>query len=129
MQMEAVTQKGQTDDVRYFDVIIVGAGISGVGSAHFLKKNCPDLSYVLLETQEAYGGTWHTHRYPGVRSDSDLYTFGFSFKPWVESPIATGVRILTYLNAVIQEDDLERHIRYRHRVVSANWDSKRKRWD
>ncbi|WP_092862857.1 flavin-containing monooxygenase [Hyphomicrobium facile] len=129
MQMETTTQDGQADDVRYFDVIIVGAGISGIGSAHYLKRDCPDLTYVLLETQETFGGTWHTHRYPGVRSDSDLYTFGFSFKPWVESPIATGERILTYLNAVIKEDGLERHIRYRHRVVSANWDSKRKRWD
>lgn len=124
-----MTQKGQADDVQYFDVIIVGAGISGIGSAHQLKRDCPELSYVLLETQETFGGTWHTHRYPGVRSDSDLYTFGFSFKPWVESPIATGERILSYLNAVVQEDDLERHIRYRHRVISANWDSKGKRWD
>ncbi|WP_339082321.1 NAD(P)/FAD-dependent oxidoreductase [Hyphomicrobium sp. ghe19] len=127
--METMTQKGHADDVQYFDVIIVGAGISGIGSAHQLKRDCPELSYVLLETQETFGGTWHTHRYPGVRSDSDLYTFGYSFKPWVESPIATGERILTYLNAVVQEDDLERHIRYRHRVISANWDSTGKRWD
>jgi cation diffusion facilitator CzcD-associated flavoprotein CzcO len=129
MQMETKAQIGQGGDVQYFDVIIVGAGISGIGSAHYLKKDCPELSYVLLETQETFGGTWHTHRYPGIRSDSDLYTFGFSFRPWVESPIATGERILTYLDAVIKEDDLEPHIRYRHRVLSANWDTKRKRWD
>jgi len=127
--METKAQIGQGGDVQYFDVIIVGAGISGIGSAHYLKKDCPELSYVLLETQETFGGTWHTHRYPGIRSDSDLYTFGFSFRPWVESPIATGERILTYLDAVIKEDDLEPHIRYRHRVLSANWDTKRKRWD
>ncbi|MFT3732158.1 MAG: NAD(P)/FAD-dependent oxidoreductase [Hyphomicrobium sp.] len=129
MNIEVQPQTGTADDVQYFDVIIVGAGISGIGSAHYLKKDCPQLSYLLLETQETFGGTWHTHRYPGIRSDSDLYTFGFSFKPWVEAPVATADRILAYLTAVIQEDDLEKHIRYRHRVLSANWDSKRKRWN
>ena len=66
----------------HFDVLIVGAGISGVGGAYHLTKQCPGTSFVVLETQESFGGTWITHRYPGIRSDSDLYTFGYRFKPW-----------------------------------------------
>lgn len=119
---------GTTADVEYFDVVIVGAGISGIGCAWYMNRDCADKSYVILEAQETFGGTWHTHRYPGVRSDSDLYTFGYSFRPWTESPIATGERIRAYLEAVLEENDLERRIRYRHRILSADWDSTRKRW-
>ncbi|MGD9920090.1 MAG: flavin-containing monooxygenase [Pseudorhodoplanes sp.] len=104
-----------------FDVIVVGAGISGIGTAWHLQKECPGKSYVVLEAMEDFGGTWHTHRYPGVRSDSDLYTFGYSFKPWTEQPVATADLILAYLNAVIEENGIDRHIRYRHKVVSASW--------
>jgi len=81
--------------VETFDVIIVGAGISGIGSAWYLQRDCPAKSFVVLEAMETFGGTWHTHRYPGARSDSDLYTFGYSFKPWTEQPVATRERILT----------------------------------
>lgn len=112
----------------YFDVIIVGAGISGIGSAWYLQRDCPGKSFVILEAMETYGGTWHTHRYPGIRSDSDLYTFGYSFKPWTEAPVATADRILTYLDAVISENDIGRHIRYRHRITSARWSSKDALW-
>ena len=73
----------------YFDVLIVGAGISGVGGAYHLTKQCPGTSFVVLEAQESFGGTWLTHRYPGIRSDSDLYTFGYRFKPWTSAPLAT----------------------------------------
>ncbi len=73
---------------QHFDVLIVGAGISGIGSAYHIEKQLPGTSYVCLETQETFGGTWSTHRYPGIRSDSDLHTFGYSFKPWVGPPIA-----------------------------------------
>ena len=73
----------------HFDVVIVGAGISGVGGAYHLAKQCPGTSFVLLEAQQSFGGTWLTHRYPGTRSDSDLYTFGYRFKPWTSAPIAT----------------------------------------
>ncbi|MCL8385785.1 flavin-containing monooxygenase [Xanthobacter aminoxidans] len=111
-----------------FDVIIVGAGISGIGSAWYLDRDCPGKSFVILEAMETFGGTWHTHRYPGVRSDSDLYTFGYSFKPWTEQPVATADRILTYLGAVIAENGIDRHIRYRHHILSASWSSAEKFW-
>ena len=78
----------------HFDVLIVGAGISGIGSAYHLQNQCPDKTYVVLEGLESYGGTWWMHRYPGIRSDSDLYTFGYRFKPWMGKPIATADEIL-----------------------------------
>ena len=105
----------------HFDVVIVGAGISGVGGAYHLTMQCPGTSFVVLEAQESFGGTWLTHRYPGIRSDSDLYTFGYRFKPWTGAPIATAAEILAYMGAVIDDNDLARHIRYRHRIVSASW--------
>ena len=78
----------------HFDVLIVGAGISGVGGAYHLTHQCPGTSFVVLETQKSFGGTWITHKYPGIRSDSDLYTFGYRFKPWTTAPIATAAEIL-----------------------------------
>src|ERR1700722_13240322 len=87
----------------HFDVLIVGAGISGIGSAYHLTKQCPGTSFVVLETQDSFGGTWWTHRYPGIRSDSDLYTFGYRFKPWTTAPIATAAEILKYMGEVIEE--------------------------
>ena len=104
---------------KHFDVLIVGAGISGIGGAYHLTKQCPGTSFVVLETQESFGGTWWTHRYPGIRSDSDLYTFGYRFKPWTGAPIATAAEILRYMGEVIDENDLARHIRYRHQIASA----------
>ena len=98
----------------HFDVLIVGAGISGVGSAYHLTTQLPGTSFVILETQESFGGTWRTHRYPGIRSDSDLYTFGYRFKPWVGPPIASAEEILSYMGEVIEDNDLARHIRYGH---------------
>jgi cation diffusion facilitator CzcD-associated flavoprotein CzcO len=112
----------------HFDVLIVGAGISGVGSAYHLRHQCPGRSFVVLEEQEGFGGTWRTHRYPGIRSDSDLYTFGYRFKPWTGTPIATAEEILRYMGEVIEENDLARHIRYRHRSASASWSSADNRW-
>jgi cation diffusion facilitator CzcD-associated flavoprotein CzcO len=114
--------------VEHFDVLIVGAGISGVGGAYHLTKQCPDLSFVVLENYESFGGTWWMHRYPGIRSDSDLYTFGYRFKPWVGKPIATAEEILKYMGEVIDENDLGRHIRYRHKIVKAEWSSVDNRW-
>lgn len=114
--------------VETHDVIIIGAGISGIGSAWFLQRDCPAKSYVILDDQESFGGTWHTHRYPGVRSDSDLYTFGYSFKPWTEEPVATADRILAYLGAVIDENGIGPHIRYGHRILSASWSSVEALW-
>ena len=112
----------------HFDVLIVGAGISGVGGAYHLSKQLPGTSFVALEAQDSFGGTWITHRFPGIRSDSDLYTFGYRFKPWTSAPIATAPEILKYLGDVIGENDLARHIRYRHRILSASWSSGDKRW-
>ncbi|CAA9217046.1 MAG: Flavin-binding family monooxygenase [uncultured Acetobacteraceae bacterium] len=114
--------------VEHFDALIAGAGISGVGGAYHLTKQCPGTSFVVLESQESFGGTWLTHRYPGIRSDSDLYTFGYRFKPWTGAPIATAAEILKYMGEVIQENDLEPRIRYRHRIDSASWSSERKLW-
>src|SRR5215216_6612164 len=112
----------------HFDVLIVGAGISGIGVAYHLTRRCPGTSFVVLESQESFGGTWITHRYPGIRSDSDLYTFGYRFKPWTGKPIATAEEILDYMGEVIDENDLSRHIRYRHRIASATWSSADNRW-
>src|SRR5579871_2983699 len=114
--------------VEHFDVLIVGAGISGVGGAYHLATQCPDKTYVVLEAQETFGGTWWTHKYPGIRSDSDLHTFGYRFKPWTSAPIATSEEIRTYMNDVIEENGLADHIRYQHKIAQASWSSKDKLW-
>ncbi len=110
------------------DVIVVGAGISGIGAAYHLVHRRPGVRFAVIEAQHGYGGTWLTHTYPGVRSDSDLHTFGFGFKPWVGKPIATGDQILDYLGEAIVENDLARFIRYGHRVDTADWSSDTRRW-
>ena len=97
----------------HFDVVVVGAGISGVGAGYHLQANCPDRSYVILEGRERMGGTWDLFRYPGIRSDSDMYTLGFSFKPWTNAKaIADGPSILSYLEETAAEHGIDRHIRY-----------------
>src|SRR5262252_1164423 len=111
-----------------FDVLIVGAGISGVGGAYHLTQQCPGTSFVVLEAQASFGGTWITHRFPGIRSDSDLFTFGYRFKPWTGPPIATAAEILNYMGEVIADNDLGRHIRFGHRVDRASWSSLDNRW-
>jgi len=123
-----VTEPAAVPPPEHFDVLIVGAGISGVGAAHHLSHQCPAKRFVVLEGLESYGGTWLVHTYPGIRSDSDLYTFGYRFKPWTGPPIATAEEILRYMGEVIEEDDLDRHIRYRHRIDRARWSSEEKRW-
>ncbi len=112
----------------HFDVLIVGAGISGVGAAYHLQHQCPDKRFVVLEALESFGGTWLMHTYPGVRSDSDLYTFGYRFKPWLGAPIATADEILTYMGEVIDENGLAPHIRYQHKIVSAAFSRKTNLW-
>jgi cation diffusion facilitator CzcD-associated flavoprotein CzcO len=112
----------------HFDVLIVGAGISGIGGAYHLTQQCPGTSFVVLEAMESFGGTWWTHRYPGIRSDSDLYTFGYRFKPWTGPPIATSDEIRTYMAEVIEDNGLAPHIRYRHEVKTASWSSKENLW-
>ena len=125
---EAPHSAQEDKGVEHFDVLIVGAGISGIGSAYHLKAQCPGLTYVALESQSSFGGTWLSHRFPGIRSDSDLYTFGYRFKPWVGPPITVGREIRKYLGEVISENGLEPHIRYGHKVLSAVWSSKDNLW-
>ena len=110
------------------DVLIIGAGISGVGAACHLQQQCPDKRFALVETQASFGGTWRTHRYPGTRSDSDLFTFGYRFKPWRGDPIATAEQILKYMDEVIDEHHLSQRIHYSHRVLSAHWSSPEACW-
>ncbi len=116
---------GQAEE---FDVLIVGAGISGIGSAYHLLTQCPDKRFVVLEAQEGFGGTWRTHKYPGTRSDSDLYTFGYRFKPWVGPPIATKEEICKYLGEVIDENGLDRFIRYGSKITGCSWSSGDRKW-
>ena len=114
--------------LEHFDVLIVGAGISGVGSAYHLIEQSPDKSFVVLEAYESFGGTWHMHTYPGVRSDSDLYTFGYRFKPWTGAPIASSAEIKKYMSEVIADSGIDKHIRYQHRITHAAWSSLENRW-
>ena len=115
--------------MEYFDVLIVGAGLSGIGAAYHLQTNCPGKTFALLEGREALGGTWDLFRYPGVRSDSDMYTLGFSFNPWEQAKaIADGPSILAYLKETAQENGIEQKIRFKHQVKAASWSSKDARW-
>ncbi|HEY5663628.1 MAG TPA: NAD(P)/FAD-dependent oxidoreductase [Ilumatobacter sp.] len=126
--MSSTPEPGAPDAVEHVDVLVVGAGISGIGAAYHLCRQHPDRSLLVLEHQDGFGGTWRTHTYPGIRSDSDLYTFGYRFKPWTGRPIATAQEILDYLGEVIDEHDLARHIRYRHSIAAATWSSADRRW-
>lgn len=111
------------------DVIIVGAGLSGIGAAVHLKRACPNKTFAILEARDVIGGTWDLFRYPGIRSDSDMFTLGYSFKPWrAEKAIADGPSILAYVKETAKENGLEETIRFRHRVVSASWSTKDARW-
>ncbi len=113
----------------HFDVVVVGAGISGIGAAYHLQRECPDHSYVILEGRASLGGTWDLFRYPGVRSDSDMHTLGYSFKPWTNpKSIADGPSILAYLKETAGEHGIEDQIRYNHQVRSAAWDSNSATW-
>jgi cation diffusion facilitator CzcD-associated flavoprotein CzcO len=118
----------RSSEVENVDVLVVGAGVSGIGAAYHLRHDFPEKSFVVLEAQDDRGGTWWTHRYPGVRSDSDLFTYGYRFKPWRGPSIAAGGEILDYLDEVIEENDLQQFIRYHHRVTAATWSSEDRRW-
>ena len=115
-------------DTTHVDVLIVGAGISGIGSAYHLQQQCPWASYAILEMKDTFGGTWETHKYPGVRSDSDLYTFGYRFKPWTGAPIASAQAILDYMGEVIEENGIGDHIRYGHRIVQCSFSRETNLW-
>jgi len=111
------------------DVMIVGAGLSGIGAAYHLRKNCPDRSVAILEARDAIGGTWDLFRYPGIRSDSDMHTLGYNFKPWrAAKSIADGPSILEYVRETAAENDIDSKIRFKHRVISADWSSQDSLW-
>ncbi len=117
------------EHTQHVDVLIVGAGLSGIGAAHHLQTRCPSRSYAILEARDAIGGTWDLFRYPGIRSDSDMYTLGYSFKPWEDAKaIADGPSILRYIRATAEENGIDARIRYRHRVVRAEWSSADAKW-
>ncbi len=111
------------------DVVVIGAGISGISAAHHLQTMCPDRRFTILEARDDLGGTWDLFRYPGVRSDSDMHTLGFSFKPWVhDESIVDGSSILAYLRETVAELGIGHHIRFGHRVRRASWSSDEARW-
>ena len=115
--------------VEHFDVLIVGAGLSGIGAGHAVQTHCKGRSYAILEGREAIGGTWDLFRYPGVRSDTDMYTLGYSFRPWVHcESMGAGATILQYVRDTAREFGIDRHIRYHHRVRAASWSSAQSRW-
>jgi len=113
----------------HYDVIIIGAGLSGIGAAAHLERECPGKRYVILEGRERMGGTWDLFRYPGIRSDSDMHTLGYDFKPWqAEKAIADGPAILDYIRETAAEYGIEDRVRYGHRVRQAAWSSEEAAW-
>ncbi|MEU7144383.1 NAD(P)/FAD-dependent oxidoreductase [Nocardia sp. NPDC046473] len=118
-----------TTVAEHVDVLIVGAGLSGIGAAYHLQRAFPRRTYAILEGRESLGGTWDLFRYPGIRSDSDMYTLGYRFKPWLgDTSIADGAAILDYLRDTAAENGIDRHIRFRHRVRGAEWSTADNRW-
>ena len=117
------------DTITDFDVLIVGAGLSGIGMAAHMRMKCPDRSFAILERRDNLGGTWDLFRYPGIRSDSDMHTLGFDFEPWKhEKSIADAPAILEYLDTIVDERDIRPHIRFGHKVLTADFDSATARW-
>jgi len=113
----------------HVDVVVVGAGLSGIGAGYHLQTMSPDRSYVILEGRESLGGTWDLFKYPGVRSDSDMHTLGFSFKPWTEAKsIADGPSILKYLKQTVSQFGIDKHIRYGQLVTKAQWSTDDAQW-
>ncbi|HEX3796663.1 MAG TPA: NAD(P)/FAD-dependent oxidoreductase [Acidimicrobiales bacterium] len=117
-------------ETEHLDVLIVGAGLSGVGAAHYLQTECSWASYAIFESRDAIGGTWDLFRYPGIRSDSDMYTLGYSFRPWDgEKAIADGDSILQYIKDTATDAGIDKHIRFHHRITAANWSSEDAKWN
>src|SRR5260370_40110283 len=113
----------------HFDVLIMGAGLSGIDAAHHLKKLCAKKSYVILEQRERIGGTWDLFRYPGIRSDSDMLTMGYSFRPWTHpKAIYPGDDIRDYITAAAHDEGIDHNIRFRHEIKRASWSSPEAKW-
>ncbi len=116
--------------MEHLDVLIVGAGLSGIGAAHHVQTRCPWASYGIFEARDAIGGTWDLFRYPGIRSDSDMFTLGYAFRPWDgEKSIADGASILQYIKDTATEADIDNHIRFNHRIVRVDWSTDDARWN
>jgi monooxygenase len=116
-------------ETEHVDVLIIGAGLSGIGAGVHLQANCPGKSYAILESRDSIGGTWDLFRYPGIRSDSDMFTLGYSFRPWEEAKsIADGSSILEYVQSTARQHGVDRHIRFGHRVIRAEWSTPDARW-
>src|SRR3954449_5072896 len=115
--------------VEHVDLVVVGAGLSGVGAGYRLQTQCPDRSYAILEARDAMGGTWDLFRYPGIRSDSDMFTLGYPFEPWRDAKaIADGPSILRYVKETAAKHGIDRHIRYCTKVIAADWSTEQARW-
>ena len=115
--------------MEHLDVLIVGAGLSGIGAGHYIQTECPWATYAIFEARDAIGGTWDLFRYPGIRSDSDMFTLGYSFRPWDGAKsIADGASILQYIKDTAAESGIDQHIRFNHRIVKADWSSAEARW-
>ena len=126
---DAAPEAAAPADVEHLDVLIVGAGLSGVGAAYRLQTMCPGKTYAILEGRSALGGTWDLFRYPGIRSDSDMYTLGYPFRPWTgEKSIADGADIWAYIDDTAKAYGIDRHIRYEHRAIRASWSTEDARW-
>jgi cation diffusion facilitator CzcD-associated flavoprotein CzcO len=131
MEVVRDVERGDVEhlDLEHLDVLIVGAGLSGIGAARYLQSECPWASFALFEARDAIGGTWDLFRYPGIRSDSDMYTLGYSFRPWAgEKTIADGPSILQYIKDTAAETGVNEKIRFRQRIVAADWSSEDARW-
>src|SRR3954452_11578457 len=114
----------------HLDVLVVGAGLSGIGAGHYVQTECPWASYAIFEARGAIGGTWDLFRYPGIRSDSDMFTLGYSFRPWDgEKSIADGDSILQYIKDTASELHIDEHIRFNHRILTADWSTADARWN
>ena len=122
------TRPGGDGGVEHVDVLVVGAGVAGIGAGHHLRERFPERSFAILDALPDRGGTWWTHRYPGARSDSDLFTYGYRHKPWRGPSIASSHEILAYLDEVIEEDGLKEVTRYQHKVRATSWSPADQRW-
>ena len=128
-EMYGERSKNAKPIIEHFDVMIVGAGLSGTGAAYNIQTRCPGRSYVILEGRADLGGTWDLFRYPGVRSDSDMHTLGYNFKPWLaDKAIADGPSILDYVRETAIENGIIKNIRYQHQVKRADWSSEDACW-
>src|SRR5580700_1581880 len=115
--------------MEHFDVLIMGAGLSGIDAAHHLNKFCPSKTYVILDQRERIGGTWDLFRYPGIRSDSDMLTMGYGFRPWTNpTTISPGDAIRDYITDTARDEGIDRHIRFRHKIISAEWSTETATW-